>query len=95
MEFKSNEDFAEKYRIFLIDIADISAKRWNQSIRDVIKDIPSKNSIISDIVNYNTGYLRDEIVDIQQYCKKQYDNNDPKIIDIIRKCDDILDFLES
>ena len=45
MEFVSNEDFAEKYRIFLIDIADISAKRWNQSIRDVIKDIPSKNSI--------------------------------------------------
>jgi len=81
--------------IFLIDIADIGAKRWNQSFREFIKDIHSKNNIISDIFNYNTGYLRDEIIDLQQYCKKQYDNNDPRIADIIHKCDDILDFLES
>lgn len=95
MEFASNEDFAEKYRNFLIDIADIGAKRWNQSSREFIKDIPSKNSIISDIVNDHTGYLRDEIVDLQQYCKMQYNKNDPRIVDIIHKCDDILDFLEN
>ena len=94
MEFKSNEDFAEKYRAFLIEMADIEANMYNMSRREIIDDIPTKNGIISDIVNYRTGDMIDGLLDIKEYYNNRYDNEDPDCAAIIRRCELFINFLK-
>ena len=94
MEFKSNEDFAEKYRAFLIEMADTEANMYNMSCREIIDDIPTKNGIISDIVNYRTGDMIDGLLDIKEYYNNRYDNEDPDCAAIIRRCELFINFLK-
>ena len=94
MEFKSNEDFAEKYRAFLIEMADTEANMYNMSRREIIDDIPTKNGIISDIVNYRTGDMIDGLLDIKEYYNNCYDNEDPDCAAIIRRCELFINFLK-
>ena len=94
MEFKSNEDFAEKYRAFLIEMADTEANMYNMSRREIIDDIPTKNGIISDIVNYRTGDMIDSLLDIKEYYNDRYDNEDPDCAAIIHSCELFINFLK-
>lgn len=94
MEFKSNEDFAEKYRAFLIEMADTEANIYNTSRREIIDDIPTKNGIISDIVNYRTGDMIDGLLDIKEYYNDRYDNEDPDCAATICKCELFINFLK-
>ena len=95
MEFKSNEDFAEKYRAFLIEMADTEANIYNMSSREIIDDIPTKNGIISDIVNYRTGDMIDGLLDIKEYYNDHYDNEDPDCTITIHKCELFINFLKN
>lgn len=95
MEFKSNEDFAEKYRAFLIEMADTEANIYNMSSREIIDDIPTKNGIISDIINYRTGDMIDGLLDIKEYYNDHYDNEDPDCTTTIRKCELFINFLKN
>ena len=94
MEFKSNEDFAEKYRAFLIEMADTEANMYNMSRREIIDEKKKKNGIISDIVNYRTGDMIDGLLDIKEYYNNRYDNEDPDCAAIIRRCELFINFLK-
>jgi len=90
----SNEEFAEQYRKFMLEMADTLANIYNQSHNEAIQDIPTKNEIIDMIVNHDTGTLREELTEIKVYYRERYDDQDPDCAANIHKCEILLDYLK-
>ncbi len=99
----SNEEFAEQYRKFMLEIADTLTNTirkysnvhfYKQSHNEVIQDIPTKNEIIDMIINHDTGTLRDELTEIKIHYNECYDKEDPDCAATIHKCEILLDYLK-
>ncbi len=94
MTFASNEDFAEKYRKFMIRVADTGANLYNMSNEDFINELPSATEIVSDIVNQDTGYLRDMLLDVKKYYNDNYDEQDPDWAATLLSCELLIGYLD-